>query len=356
MSEARIEASKIDWKDDEALVLAVHPEALSIRRKDGAYSVYPHPGICEFYLAQSLVVSNNSEDAWRLARQHPTVQAFEKANRPTDAEGTSKPTLPVAPAEGESQPRKVLKASDIEALNSDKHSCGNHVSNKNPDCGCMCGRTYMKSDRSVLVLGYGRGSKSCTCEYSQPVADYLGEPQESIDRSALVELIATVGHDTDFKPSRMLNSDQNDYERSKNASAWRSVMAEPLADAVLAHLASKPLPAQPEGQKGDDYLPPLDVTDEEYRIACSLSKHYREYGVIAQLKSQLACRERQLRAASHPRAFDEQAERLYKALDELLETLPEDHCGDEHCGGDCGLYRRAQKALHEYRAVQGEAK
>jgi hypothetical protein len=62
---------------------------------------------------------------------------------------------------------KVLTAADIERIREDKHSCG-HKLNPNPRCGCMCGRTYMKDDGSVLIdrlmFKHNPGPK-CVCLY-----------------------------------------------------------------------------------------------------------------------------------------------------------------------------------------------
>lgn len=57
-----------------------------------------------------------------------------------------------------------------------------------------------------------------------------------IDRDELAAVIAKAGHEIDFKRSPMLNSDQNDHNRSQNSHAWKTVVAGPVADAVIEFL------------------------------------------------------------------------------------------------------------------------
>jgi hypothetical protein len=64
--------------------------------------------------------------------------------------------------------RKVITAADIEALNADRHSCG-HALNRNPACGCMCGRSYLP-DWGVLISRQGRFPPACKCVPVPPAA------------------------------------------------------------------------------------------------------------------------------------------------------------------------------------------
>ena len=87
----------------------------------------------------------------------PTEQRYESNLPPKDTN---------LPTHDGSEPPKILIAQMIEDLNSDKHSCG-HKLKTSPACGCMCGRTYMIADGSVLIARNGRFSPPCTCSYGQ---------------------------------------------------------------------------------------------------------------------------------------------------------------------------------------------
>jgi hypothetical protein len=49
----------------------------------------------------------------------------------------------------------------------------------------------------------------------------------------LTEIIADAGHKIDFKHNAMLNSEQNNAERSRNLHVWKTVVSEPIAEAIL---------------------------------------------------------------------------------------------------------------------------
>lgn len=76
--------------------------------------------------------------------------------------------------------------------------------------------------------------------------------ETQVSREILQEIIWKTGHAADFKGSPMLNSDQNDHQRSQNAHAWKTVVSGPIADAVL-ELLKVPIPEANSGSIPIDY-------------------------------------------------------------------------------------------------------
>jgi len=90
-----------------------------------------------------------------------------------------------------------------------------------------------------------------------------------MDRAELEKVIAESGHAADFKPSKYLNSDQNDHERSQNITAWRTVLAPKMAEAVH------------EAMKEDRHkIDQLKAVVFEYRQRKLLDHRYCEQGVV----------------------------------------------------------------------------
>jgi len=70
--------------------------------------------------------------------------------------------------------------------------------------------------------------------------------RQQVGDEALEKIIAEAGHAADFKKSPMLNSDQNDHNRSQNIHAWRTILAPPIAKAVLASKLPATVPPEDE--------------------------------------------------------------------------------------------------------------
>lgn len=75
--------AEVDWTNDEAVVRAYRDTVQPIRSEIGGWFI--SMGV---YDGKELGYSayEDVREAWKVARQHPSVQAWEKANRPAEVE------------------------------------------------------------------------------------------------------------------------------------------------------------------------------------------------------------------------------------------------------------------------------
>jgi hypothetical protein len=60
--------------------------------------------------------------------------------------------------------RKVLDAAFFDELAKDQHTCypDRHPLHRQNDCGCKCGRAYVKGE--VIIMHGGRFAPDCKCD------------------------------------------------------------------------------------------------------------------------------------------------------------------------------------------------
>jgi hypothetical protein len=73
----------IDWTNDEAVVRAVYLEAIPVEMENGSWRIYDSRIV--FGGVPLNIGASSLEDAWKSARRHPNIRAFERAHNPAYA-------------------------------------------------------------------------------------------------------------------------------------------------------------------------------------------------------------------------------------------------------------------------------